>query len=129
MLNLLATPGLGSLLCGRWIAGTGQLLLSVAGFALVIVWFFKEMIPYYGLMFNDADAAIARPENARGGRNFVRRRVAVVGGDEFQFDARSVGGQSAFAGKFRRAAAAETGRRENFPRARLRAGLEIEGRR
>jgi 4a-hydroxytetrahydrobiopterin dehydratase len=53
MLNLLATPGLGSLLCGRWIAGTGQLLLSVAGFALIIVWFFKEMIPYYGLMFND----------------------------------------------------------------------------
>ena len=27
--------------------------LSVAGFAWIIVWFFKEMIPYYGLMFND----------------------------------------------------------------------------
>jgi 4a-hydroxytetrahydrobiopterin dehydratase len=53
MLNLLATPGLGSLLCGRWLAGTGQLLLSVAGFILIIVWFIKEMIPYYGLMFND----------------------------------------------------------------------------
>ena len=53
MLNLLATPGLGSLLCGRWIAGTGQLILAVAGFALVVVWFFKEMIPYYGLMFGD----------------------------------------------------------------------------
>jgi 4a-hydroxytetrahydrobiopterin dehydratase len=53
MLNLLATPGIGSLLCGRWMAGTGQLILSVAGFALIIVWFFKEMIPYYGLMFND----------------------------------------------------------------------------
>jgi 4a-hydroxytetrahydrobiopterin dehydratase len=51
LLNQLATPGLGSLLCGRWIAGIGQLLVSVAGFALVIIWFIKEMIPYYGLMF------------------------------------------------------------------------------
>jgi 4a-hydroxytetrahydrobiopterin dehydratase len=53
LLNQLATPGLGSLLCGRWIAGTGQLLLSVVGFTLVVVWFFKEMIPYYGLMFDE----------------------------------------------------------------------------
>jgi 4a-hydroxytetrahydrobiopterin dehydratase len=53
MLNLLATPGLGSLLCGRWVAGTGQLLFSVAGFTFVIVWFFKEMIPYYGMMFDE----------------------------------------------------------------------------
>ena len=53
MLNLLATPGLGSLLCGRWIAGTGQLVLAVAGFTLVLVWFLKEMIPYYGQMFGD----------------------------------------------------------------------------
>jgi len=53
LLNLLATPGLGSLLCGRWIAGLGQLLLSVAGFTMVMVWFFKEMIPYYGMMFGD----------------------------------------------------------------------------
>jgi 4a-hydroxytetrahydrobiopterin dehydratase len=53
MLNLLATPGLGSLLCGRWIDGSGQLVLAVAGFALVLVWFLKEMIPYYGLMFGD----------------------------------------------------------------------------
>jgi 4a-hydroxytetrahydrobiopterin dehydratase len=54
MMNLLATPGLGSLMGGRLIAGSGQLLLSVAGFTLVVVWFFKEMIPYYGLMFGDA---------------------------------------------------------------------------
>src|SRR5271156_6780655 len=53
LLNQLATPGLGSLLCGRWIAGSGQLLLSCAGCTLVMVWFFKEMIPYYGLMFSD----------------------------------------------------------------------------
>jgi 4a-hydroxytetrahydrobiopterin dehydratase len=54
LLNLLATPGLGSLLCGRWIAGSGQLILAVAGFTLVLVWFFKEIIPYYGMMFSDA---------------------------------------------------------------------------
>jgi 4a-hydroxytetrahydrobiopterin dehydratase len=54
LLNQLATPGLGSLFCGRWIAGTGQLLLSCAGFTLVVVWFIKEMIPYYGLMFSDS---------------------------------------------------------------------------
>jgi 4a-hydroxytetrahydrobiopterin dehydratase len=54
LLNLLATPGLGSLLCGRWIAGSAQLLLSVAGFVLIMVWFIKEIIPYYGMMFGDA---------------------------------------------------------------------------
>jgi 4a-hydroxytetrahydrobiopterin dehydratase len=53
MLNLLATPGLGSVFCGRWMAGSGQLVLAVAGFALVVVWFLKEMIPYYGLMSSD----------------------------------------------------------------------------
>ena len=53
LLNLLATPGLGSLLCRRWIAGSGQLALAVAGFAIVAVWFVREMIPYYGLMFSD----------------------------------------------------------------------------
>jgi 4a-hydroxytetrahydrobiopterin dehydratase len=53
LLNQLATPGLGSLFCGRWIAGSGQLLLSVAGFTLILLWFIKEIIPYYGLMFSD----------------------------------------------------------------------------
>jgi 4a-hydroxytetrahydrobiopterin dehydratase len=53
LLNLLATPGLGSFLGRRWIAGSGQLLLALAGFILVVVWFFEEMIPYYRLMFGD----------------------------------------------------------------------------
>ncbi len=48
LLNLLATPGLGSILGRRWIAGGGQLLLSCAGFALFLVWFVKEMTQYYG---------------------------------------------------------------------------------
>ena len=54
LLNLLATPGLGSLLCRRWLAGTGQLLLALAGCALILVWFFREMASYYGLMFSTA---------------------------------------------------------------------------
>jgi 4a-hydroxytetrahydrobiopterin dehydratase len=53
LLNLLATPGLGSLLCGRWIAGLGQLVLCVIGFVVFMVWFVKEIIQYYGLISND----------------------------------------------------------------------------
>lgn len=48
LLNLLATPGLGSLLGRRWIAGGGQLIMAVAGFSLFVVWFVKEMFQYYG---------------------------------------------------------------------------------
>jgi 4a-hydroxytetrahydrobiopterin dehydratase len=48
LLNLLATPGLGSLLGRRWIAGGGQLLLAIAGFVLFLVWFIKEMTQFYG---------------------------------------------------------------------------------
>jgi hypothetical protein len=62
MLNLLATPGLGSLLCGRWITGSGQLILAVAGFALVLVWFVKEMIPYYSMMFGDEPPHLPSPK-------------------------------------------------------------------
>ncbi len=53
LLNQLATPGLGSLIAGRWLAGTGQLILSTVGFVLIMVWFVKEMVPYYHLMFSD----------------------------------------------------------------------------
>ena len=48
LVNLLATPGLGSLMAGRWVAGLGQLAVAVAGFVMVVVWFFKVMIQYYG---------------------------------------------------------------------------------
>ena len=53
LVNLFATPGLGSLMAGRWIAGSGQLILAVAGFVLVVVWFFKVMIQYYGQISGD----------------------------------------------------------------------------
>lgn len=56
LMNLLATPGLGSLMAGRWLAGTGQLLLALAGFVLIMIWFIRIIVPYYGLMFSDHPA-------------------------------------------------------------------------
>ncbi len=53
LLNLMGTPGLGSLMAGRWAEGLGQIILSVVGFVLVLIWFVREMIPYYGQMFSD----------------------------------------------------------------------------
>ena len=40
-MNLTATPGLGSLMCRRWVPGLGQLALSVTGFFLIMVWLLK----------------------------------------------------------------------------------------
>jgi len=53
LVNQFATPGLGSLMAHRWIAGLGQLALAVAGFALIVVWFVKMMFEYYGQMSGD----------------------------------------------------------------------------
>lgn len=50
VVNQLATPGLGSLVARRWVAGTGQLLLALTGFGLLCVWFCKLMIRYYSLI-------------------------------------------------------------------------------
>jgi 4a-hydroxytetrahydrobiopterin dehydratase len=51
LLNLLGTPGLGSIMARRWVAGAGQLLLSVVGFILILVWFYKLVIvQFYGQM-------------------------------------------------------------------------------
>jgi hypothetical protein len=35
-------------MAGRWVAGLGQLAVAVAGFVMVVVWFFEIMIQYYG---------------------------------------------------------------------------------
>lgn len=43
LINQFATPGLGSLMAGRWLAGVGQLILAVIGFCLVVAWFFRVM--------------------------------------------------------------------------------------
>ena len=41
LINLAATPGLGSLMARRFLAGTGQLLLALAGFVLIVGWMFE----------------------------------------------------------------------------------------
>lgn len=38
--NLLATPGLGTVMAGRWLAGAVQLAFSVSGFTLFTKWFY-----------------------------------------------------------------------------------------
>lgn len=53
LVNLLATPGLGSLMAGRVVEGILQLLLAVAGFVLVTAWFWLVMKNYYGQMFGE----------------------------------------------------------------------------
>ena len=50
LLNQLATPGLGSLMGGRLVAGSGQLALAVIGFGLLLVWFCQVMSGYYGMI-------------------------------------------------------------------------------
>ena len=40
LINLAATPGLGSLIARRYWAGTGQLLLALVGFGLIIAWMY-----------------------------------------------------------------------------------------
>ena len=47
LVNQFAMPGLGSLMAGRWIAGIGQLILAISGFAFVAVWFFEVMVQTY----------------------------------------------------------------------------------
>jgi hypothetical protein len=52
-MNQLATPGLGSLMARRFAAGTAQLLVFLAGFALFVGWFVDEMRQFYAMMFSN----------------------------------------------------------------------------
>lgn len=54
-MNQFATPGLGSLLARRFVAGMGQLIIFVSGFVLFVAWFVDEMRQFYGLMFTDTE--------------------------------------------------------------------------
>ena len=47
LINQFATPGLGSLMAGRWVAGIGQLVLAVIGFCLLVAWFLTVMRQVY----------------------------------------------------------------------------------
>jgi 4a-hydroxytetrahydrobiopterin dehydratase len=53
LVNIFVFPGLGSLRSGRRGTGLGQMGLVLAGTAMLLVWFYKEMSQYYGLMFGD----------------------------------------------------------------------------
>ena len=48
LINQLATPGLGSLLAGRLVSGTGQLLTALGGFALILVWMVQFILNLMG---------------------------------------------------------------------------------
>ena len=52
-MNQFATPGLGSLMARRFVAGAGQLGIFLAGFVLFVAWFVDEMRQFYGMMFSD----------------------------------------------------------------------------
>jgi hypothetical protein len=52
-MNQFATPGLGSLMGRRIVAGTGQLLVAVAGFLLFCAWFVNVVTQYYALIARD----------------------------------------------------------------------------
>ena len=49
IVNQAATPGLGSLLARHWFAGSGQLALALAGFGLIMAWFFFKLRDLYRL--------------------------------------------------------------------------------
>lgn len=55
LINQLATPGLGSCMAGRWVAGVGQLLLALAGSAMIIGWFALVARNTYALWVNEAE--------------------------------------------------------------------------
>lgn len=59
LVNLTATPGLGSLACRRLVPGAGQLTLSVTGFCLITVWMLKMI--YRSTMQQIGEAAPAAP--------------------------------------------------------------------
>ncbi|MFO1514541.1 MAG: hypothetical protein U1F83_16795 [Verrucomicrobiota bacterium] len=48
LVNQLATPGLGSLIAGRYVSGGGQLALAVTGFMFFLFWFIAVMRQFYG---------------------------------------------------------------------------------
>jgi hypothetical protein len=48
LINQLATPGLGSLMARRYLEGTGQLLLALLGFGLILAWFIALMLQLFG---------------------------------------------------------------------------------
>ena len=65
LVNQLATPGLGSLMARRFIAGTVELLLSLLGFGLFMVWLFEILAQFYHQM---GDLPPGQPPDPRMGK-------------------------------------------------------------
>ena len=53
LVNLAATPGLGSLMARRIVAGIGQLLLGLLGFILIVGWMFELFHRVFLQQFGD----------------------------------------------------------------------------
>ena len=51
IINQFATPGLGSVIARRFVAGTGQLILAFTGFFLFLGGWIQKMRLFYGQMF------------------------------------------------------------------------------
>lgn len=71
LINQLATPGLGSLIAGRFVAGIGQLLLALAGFAMVVIWFVQVFIQLYHQMSSGSEPKSAAWLGEAGGLTFL----------------------------------------------------------
>jgi hypothetical protein len=61
LINLLATPGLGSIMARRPIAGTGQLVLALAGCGLLGAWVFNFFYRIATQSFNEATVTNVPP--------------------------------------------------------------------
>jgi len=58
-------------MAGRWVAGTGQLLLAVAGSALIIGWFALVTMNTYNLFFHDIEPKPVAWLGEAGGLTFL----------------------------------------------------------
>ncbi len=71
LLNQLATPGLGSLMGGRWFAGAGQLLLALTGFTMVLAWFCLLALQIYREVSEDSSSQSVAWLGLAGGVTFA----------------------------------------------------------
>ncbi len=77
LMNQLATPGLGSLMAGRWFAGSGQLILGVAGCVYFLMWVIPMMFAYYG-QIDSAITGRPAPEMPPAWRGWVGGMLLVI---------------------------------------------------
>ena len=101
VINQLATPGLGSLMARRFFSGAGQLLLALAGCALIALWMFQF---FYRLTLREMDQPAPQNPDDR----LWTWGLILFGASWFWSLATSIG-------LFRQAKAAERAAREAIP--------------